>query len=98
MFVVGEITLNTETYEVFKKGTKIELTPKEFKILLLLMRNPGNVYTKKQIYESVWGEIYLEDSNNVSVHISHIRSKIKDNSKTPQYLKTVRGTGYMIDA
>ena len=94
---LGELRLNKENFEVYKNKTKIDLNPKEFKILDLLMSNPGRVYTKKQIYENVWDEQYFGDDNTLLVHLSHLREKIEDNPKTPKYLKTIRGIGYKIE-
>lgn len=94
---LGELTLNKETFEVFKNKIKIDLNPKEFKILDLLISNPGRVYTKKQIYEKVWADHYYGDDNTLLVHFSHLREKIEDNPKSPKYLKTIRGIGYKIE-
>lgn len=95
--VLGELTLNKENYEVYKNNIKIDLNPKEFKILDLLMSNPGRVYTKKQIYEKVWEENYCGDDNTLLVHLSHLREKIEDSPKSPKYLKTIRGIGYKFE-
>lgn len=95
--VLGELTLNKENYEVYKNNIKIDLNPKEFKILDLLMSNSGRVYTKKQIYEKVWKENYFGDDNTLLVHLSHLREKIEDNPKSPKYLKTIRGIGYKFE-
>lgn len=95
--VLGELTLNKENYEVYKNNIKIDLNPKEFKILDLLMSNPGRVYTKKQIYEKVWEENYWGDDNTLLVHLSHLREKIEDSPKSPKYLKTIRGIGYKFE-
>ena len=95
--ILGELTLNKENFEVYKNNIKIDLNPKEFKILDLLMSNPGRVYTKKQIYERVWGDYYFGDDNTLLVHFSHLREKIEDNPKIPKYLKTIRGIGYKIE-
>ena len=95
--VLGELTLNKENYEVYKNNIKIDLNPKEFKILDLLMSNSGRVYTKKQIYEKVWEESYFGDDNTLLVHLSHLREKVEDNPKSPKYLKTIRGIGYKFE-
>ena len=95
--VLGELTLNKENYEVYKNNIKIDLNPKEFKILDLLMSNSGRVYTKKQIYEKVWEESYFGDDNTLLLHLSHLREKIEDNPKSPKYLKTIRGIGYKFE-
>ena len=86
-----------DTFEVYKKDKKIELNPKEYKILKLLMTHQGKVFTKKQIYEEVWEEMYIGDSNNIMVHLSHLREKIEDDPKNPVYIKTIRGIGYKIE-
>ena len=93
---VGEITLNLVSMSADRNGEEILLTPTEFKILSLLMQNPGRVFTRTQIYESVMGEYYESDDNTIMVHISKIREKIEKDSKKPEYLLTVRGLGYKI--
>ena len=93
---VGEVTLNLVSMSADKNGEEIPLTPTEFKILSLLMQNPGRVFTRTQIYESVMGEYYESDDNTIMVHISKIREKIEKDSKKPEYLLTVRGLGYKI--
>jgi len=75
----------------------LDFNAKEYKILELLMENPGRVYTKKQLYELVWKDTYYDDDNTIMVHISHIRDKIEDNPRSPKYLKTIRGIGYKLD-
>lgn len=97
VYINGELKLYSDTFEVYKGDKKIELNPKEFKILKLLISNAGRVFTKKQIYEQVWGDIYIGDSNNIMVHLSHIREKVEDDPKNPVYIKTIRGIGYKIE-
>ena len=92
----GELTIDTNDYSVLKSGRKIELTAKEFEILKLLMTNPRKVYTKEQIYSSVWKDAYLGDENAVNVHISRLRNKIEDNPREPKYVTTVWGIGYKL--
>ena len=94
---VGELVLNEETVSLTKNGEEIQLTPTEFKILALLMSNPGRVYTKVQIYENINGEYFKNDDGALMVHIYRIREKVEDDSKNPMYLKTVRGLGYKIE-
>ena len=96
-YATGELELFTETFEVYKGNKKIDLNPKEFKILKLLISNLGKVFTKKQIYEEVWEEAYFGDSNNIMVHLSHIREKIEEDPKNPVYIKTIRGIGYKVE-
>ena len=96
IFTKGNLTINTNDYSVFKSGEKIELTAKEFEILKLLMKNPQKVYTKEQIYSSVWKDAYFGDENAVNVHISRLRNKIDENPREPQYIVTVWGIGYKL--
>ncbi len=95
--IIGDITINKESYTVYKKNSKVDLNAKEYRILELLMDNPGRVFTKKQIYEEVWGEPFYGDENTIMVHISHLRDKIEEDPKVPKYLKTIRGIGYKIE-
>ncbi|MCI9418153.1 MAG: response regulator transcription factor [Eubacterium sp.] len=92
----GDLELNTNDYSVQKKGKKIELTAKEFEILKLFMKNPRKVYTKEQIYSSVWNDVYVGDENAVNVHISRLRNKIEDDPRNPNYIVTVWGIGYKL--
>lgn len=94
---VGDLVIDKDSCTVCKNGTALDLNAKEFKILELLMDNVGKVYTKKQLYELVWGDMYYGDDNTIMVHISHIREKIEDNPKMPKYLKTIRGIGYKME-
>jgi len=93
----GDIVLDIEKVLVTKNGEDIPLTPTEFKILTLLMKNPGRVFTKVQIYEYVNGEYYESDENSLMVHMSKLRDKIEDDNKNPKYIKTVRGLGYKME-
>lgn len=94
---VGELTLDTNMLSLEKNGTPIPVTATEYKILLMLMRSPGRVFTKMQMYEEVNGDYYENDDNTMMVHISNIRDKIEDDPKSPKYIKTVRGLGYKIE-
>ena len=96
-FVNGDLELDWDTMTVVKGGEKLNLTPTEFRILALLMKNPGCVFTKAQIYQSINDDFYESDENAVIVHISKIREKLGDDSKHPQYIKTIRGLGYKIE-
>ncbi|MFD3157764.1 response regulator transcription factor [Haloimpatiens sp. FM7330] len=93
----GSLKLDKETCTLFKNDVPIELNAKEYKIIELLIENRGKVYTKKQLYETVWEDIYYGDDNTIMVHISHIREKIEDSPKCPVYLKTIRGIGYKLE-
>lgn len=91
------ICLNFIEGTVTKDGKKVELTKTEFKILELLMKTPGRIFTKQQIFDYVWENDYIADDNTIMVHISNLRSKIEDNPKLPQLLKTVKGLGYKFE-
>lgn len=92
----GDLVLNLADYTACKRGRKIDLTAKEFEILKLLMSNPKKVYTKEQIYSLVWNDNYFGDENAVNVHISRLRNKIEDDSRSPRYILTVWGIGYKL--
>lgn len=78
----------------FHKNRKINLTVKEFDILFFLASYPGQVFTHRQIYETVWGKEYFCDEGNVTAHIGHIRKKIELDPRNPVFIQTVRGIGY----
>ena len=94
---VGDLCLDMDNLILTKRGKEITLTPTEYKILAMLMKAPGRIYTKVQIYENINGEYFESDDNTMMVHISKLRDKIEDDSKNPIYIKTVRGLGYKIE-
>ena len=94
---IGELTLDTNTLTLEKNGIPVNLTATEYKILLMLMKSPGRVFTKMQIYEEVNGDYYANDDNTMMVHISNLRDKIEDDPKNPRYIKTLRGLGYKVE-
>ena len=93
----GGLILDMDAMTVKKDGENVFLTPTEFKILALLMKNPGRVFTKAQIYQSINGDFYESDENSIIVHISKIRDKLGDDSKNPEFIKNIRGLGYKIE-
>ena len=97
VYQVGGLTINDELKEVTVDGENVKLTPIEYNILLLLMKNQGKVFSINQIYENIWNEDAIGADNTVAVHIRHIREKIEINPKEPRYLKVVWGVGYKID-
>ena len=97
VFKTGGLIINDETKEVSVDGEIIKLTPIEYNILLLLVKNSGKVFSIDQIYESIWNEEAIGADNTVAVHIRHIREKIEINPKEPKYLKVVWGVGYKIE-
>lgn len=97
VIVIDDLFLDVEKMTLKKRGVEILLTPSEYKILALLMKSPGRVFTKVQIYEHVKGDYFENDDNAMMVHVSNLRDKIEDDAKNPKYLKTVRGLGYKIE-
>ena len=97
VFRIGGLVMDDERKEVTVDGEPVKLTPIEYRILLLLVQNPGKVFSITQIYERIWNEEALGGDNTVAVHIRHIREKIEINPKEPRYLKVVWGVGYKID-
>lgn len=97
LFVAGGLCMNDDTKEVTVDGEPVKLTPIEYNILLLLVKNQGRVFSIDQIYENIWNEDAIGADNTVAVHIRHIREKIEINPKEPRYLKVVWGVGYKID-
>ena len=96
VYVNGGLELNEETVEVFVDGNLTKLTPIEFKILALLMKHPGRVFSSEEIYERVWNERAI-NTDTIMVHVRNIRDKIEINPKEPKYLKVVWGVGYKIE-
>ena len=94
IFQVGGLVMNDDTKEVTVDGEPVKLTPIEYNILLLLVKNAGRVFSIDQIYENIWNEEAIGADNTVAVHIRHIREKIEINPKDPRYLKVVWGVGY----
>ena len=95
--VVGNITLNDATKVASVDGEPVALTPIEYSILKLLMKNPGKVYSTKALYEAVWQEAALGSEGAVAVHIRHLREKIEIDPSDPRYLKVIWGQGYKIE-
>lgn len=91
---VGRLSIDKSGREVRKDNFLLELTAKEFDLLLFFAENPGQVFTKKQIYHAVWNDEYAFDDNNIMVHIRRLRKKIEDNPENPKYILTVWGIGY----
>lgn len=93
----GELCLDFSAHTLMKGNRQIQLTPMEYKILSILMRSPGRIYTKVQLYEAVCGEYFENDENTIMVHISRIREKMEDDPKRPVHIITVRGVGYKFE-
>lgn len=97
VYTVGGLSIDDDLKEVTVDGETVKLTPIEYNILLLLVKNQGKVFSIDQIYESIWNEDAIGVDNTVAVHIRHIREKIEINPKDPRYLKVVWGVGYKIE-
>lgn len=97
VYETGGLAINDDLKEVTVDGEPVKLTPIEYNILLLLMKNQGKVFSIDQIYENIWNEDAIGVDNTVAVHIRHIREKIEINPKEPRYLKVVWGVGYKIE-
>ena len=97
IFQTGGLIINDDLKEVTVDGEPVKLTPIEYNILLLLVKNQGKVFSINQIYESIWNEDAIGADNTVAVHIRHIREKIEINAKEPRYLKVVWGIGYKVE-
>lgn len=96
--VLGDLRLDRSQCILFRSGSPVTLTSTEYKIMELLLDQPGRVFTRKKIYEAVWGDYYAHEDSTIMVHISNIREKIERDSRQPEYLKTIRGLGYKIEA
>ncbi|MBT9777868.1 response regulator [Clostridium sp. MCC353] len=96
IYRIGGLELNEDTVEVLVDGNPVRMTPMEYKILLLLIKNPGRVFSAEEIYERVWNERAV-NTDTVMVHVRNIREKIEVNPKDPKYLKVVWGVGYKIE-
>ena len=97
VLTVGGLELQLNDKRLLVDGEQVKLTATEFKILELLMRNPGRIYSAEEIYEKVWNEEGFGVENTVMVHIRHIREKVEINPKEPRYIKVVWGLGYKLE-
>ncbi|BCU52543.1 two-component system, OmpR family, alkaline phosphatase synthesis response regulator PhoP [Staphylococcus auricularis] len=95
--IIGSIRIRPEYFEVYRDGELLELTPKEFELLLYLIERQGRVITREHMLNSVWNYEFAGDSRIVDVHISHLRDKLEENPKQPKLIKTVRGLGYKLE-
>lgn len=97
VYSTGGLAINDDLKEITVDGEVVKLTPIEYNILLLLVKNQGKVFSIDQIYENIWNEDAIGADNTVAVHIRHIREKIEINPKDPRYLKVVWGVGYKVE-
>lgn len=94
---ISSLKIIPDHYEAYIEDQLIELTPKEFELLVYLAKNKGRVLTRDQLLSAVWNYDFAGDSRIVDVHISHLREKIEQNTKKPVYIKTIRGLGYKLE-
>ncbi|MBM7645747.1 two-component system alkaline phosphatase synthesis response regulator PhoP [Scopulibacillus daqui] len=94
---IGEILIYPEKYEAYVRGKQIVLTSKEFELLVYLAKNKKRVLSRKQLLNAIWNFDFTGDTRIVDVHISHLRGKIEEDSRKPNYIKTVRGLGYKLE-
>ncbi|MFD0768302.1 MULTISPECIES: winged helix-turn-helix domain-containing protein [Bacillus] len=95
--ILAELRILPDFYEAYFQGEKLELTPKEFELLVYLARHKSRVLTRDQLLSAVWNYDFAGDTRIVDVHISHLRDKIEKNTKKPAYIKTIRGLGYKLE-
>lgn len=95
---VGEVAVYPQQYEVFVRGEQIELTPKEFELLLYMLKRRNRILSREQLLNAIWNFDYAGETRIVDVHISHLREKIEIDTKNPEYIRTVRGFGYKLEA
>ncbi|MBP1993454.1 response regulator transcription factor [Paenibacillus eucommiae] len=93
---IGQMSIQPEQREVTVNGEQIELTPKEFELLLFLCKHRGKVLSRQQLLHGVWDYHFLGDTRIVDVHISHLRDKIENNARSPVYIVTIRNVGYKL--
>ena len=95
--IVGEIEIYPEKYEVKVRGENLDLTPKEFDLLLYLARRTGRILSREQLLNAIWNYDFAGETRIVDVHISHLREKIEVDTKKPEYIITARGFGYKLE-
>lgn len=97
ILTLNNLTIDTQRYEVTLSGQLIDLTPKEFELLVFLAKNRGRILSREQLLSQVWDFDFTGETRIVDVHIGHLREKIETDTKKPQYIKTVRGFGYKFE-
>lgn len=94
---IGDIDIFPELYEVYVKDTVVDITPKEFELLLYMAQRKNRILSREQLLNAIWNFEYAGETRIVDVHISHLREKIEKDTKNPEYIKTVRGFGYKLE-
>lgn len=94
---MGELEVFPEKYEAYLNGEELELTPKEFELLVYFLRHRGRALSREQLLNAVWHYDFVGDTRIVDVHVGHLREKIEENTRQPRYIKTIRGLGYKLE-
>lgn len=97
IFHVRDISVNANTWKIWKNNEEIKLPRREFELLIFLIRNPNIVFSKETLFERIWGFDYVSDASTVSVHINRLREKLEDDPRNPLILETVWGVGYRLN-
>ena len=97
-YAFGRCQLDTESRDVALDGASMHLSPKAFELLAFLVRHPGQVFTRDQLLEKVWGYDYGGETRTVDVHVHWLRSRIEEDPGAPAFIRTVRGVGYVVKA
>lgn len=92
--IIKDLEINNKTFEVSMRGKKVDLTSKEFELLSFMAKHPGQVFTRQQLFDNLWGEKYLGDAGTITVFIRKVREKIEKDPGHPEYIHTVWGVGY----
>lgn len=98
VLTVGALTAKLDARQIFKNGVELPLKNREYELLLFLMRHPGQVFSREDLYEMIWGLESMGDNITVAVHIGRIREKLEDDPASPKLLQTVWGVGYRLRA
>ena len=96
--IIGDLKVEEDKFEARLEDELLDLTPKEFELLLYLIKNRGKVIKRDQLLDAVWNYDYIGDTRIVDVHVSHLREKIEVDTKNPKYIKTIRGIGYKFES
>lgn len=96
VLTVGPLTAKLDARQIFKNGVELPLKNREYELLLFLMRHPGQVFSREDLYEMIWGLESMGDNITVAVHIGRIREKLEDDPASPKLLQTVWGVGYRL--
>ncbi|MCG7409808.1 response regulator transcription factor [Paenibacillus sp. ACRRX] len=96
IYSIGHLSVLADQREVMLDGRSVELTPKEFELLVFLCRHRGKVLSRQQLLHGVWDYHFLGDTRIVDVHISHLRDKLEKNARNPEYIMTIRNVGYKL--